>query len=309
MLERPAVREYRTWSLDSRLWSAFVPREDDIVIATAPKCGTTWMQQIVSSLVFQDAEARPIPKVSIWVDARFRHTEAELKTALETQTHRRFLKSHLPFDGLPVYSQVRYIHVARDGRDAALSAHNHFSSFSPEILANFDKIGLADPTIGRPYPRASSDACLYFDQWMRAEAAPSFFHLENTYWNERDRPNVLLVHYNDLKANLDGEMRRVASFLQISVEASRWPSLVEAATFEVMQKASDRLMPQAKAMLSGGSGEFFYKGAVGRWRAVLSAEQLAAYARVAREECPPALVNWLEHGRLGVAPKGGAAAA
>ena len=309
MLERAALAEYRTWSLDSRMWSAVTPRDDDIVIATAPKCGTTWTQQIVSSLVFQDAEARPIPKVSTWVEARFRHTEAEMKKAIEAQTHRRFLKTHLPFDGLPLYSQVRYIHVARDGRDAALSAHNHFSSFPQEVLANFDKIGMADPKIGRAYPRASPDVSRFFDQWMRAEAGPSFFHLENTYWNERERPNVLLVHYSDLKADLDGEMRRISTFLEIPIDEARWPSLVAAAMFDTMKKAGDRLMPGAKMMLSGGSGEFFYKGTVGRWREVLSSEQLAAYDRTVREQCPPALVNWLEHGRLGAAPRGGSAAA
>jgi aryl sulfotransferase len=309
MLERSALAEYRTWSLDSRLWSVFTPRDNDIVIATAPKCGTTWMQQIVSSLIFQDAEARPIPKVSIWVEARFRHTEAEVKKALEAQTHRRFLKTHLPFDGLPIYGQVRYIHVARDGRDAALSAHNHFSSFSKEVLDNFDRIGLSDPAVGRPYPRAASDPSRFFDQWLQAEAGPSFFHLENTYWNERERPNVLLVHYRDLKTDLDGEMRRVSDFLQIPIDETLWPSLVSAATFKTMQQAADRLMPQAKAMMSGGSGQFFNKGSVGRWREVLSLEQLAAYDRMVREQCPPALVNWLEHGRLGAAPRGGSAAA
>ena len=61
MLVRPALREYRTWTLDSRYWNGYVARPDDIIIATAPKCGTTWAQQIVSSLVFKDAEVRPIP--------------------------------------------------------------------------------------------------------------------------------------------------------------------------------------------------------------------------------------------------------
>jgi hypothetical protein len=51
MLVRPALREYRTWTLDSRYWNGYAPRPDEIIIATAPKCGTTWMQQIVSSLV------------------------------------------------------------------------------------------------------------------------------------------------------------------------------------------------------------------------------------------------------------------
>ena len=103
MLIRPAQREYRTWSLDSRRWGPYTPRPDDIVIATAPKCGTTWTQQIVGSLVFQDAKPRSIPVVSPWIDARFRGTTAEVHANIEAQTHRRFLKSHLPVDGLPLH--------------------------------------------------------------------------------------------------------------------------------------------------------------------------------------------------------------
>ena len=49
----------------------------------------------------------------------------------ESQTHRRFLKSHLPFSALPHYETVKYIHVARDGRDAAMSFFNHKSHYTP----------------------------------------------------------------------------------------------------------------------------------------------------------------------------------
>ena len=71
MMIRPALREYRTWTSDSRRWQAYEPRPGDIIIATAPKCGTTWMQQIVGSLIFQDAEMRPLPDVSPWIKAAF----------------------------------------------------------------------------------------------------------------------------------------------------------------------------------------------------------------------------------------------
>jgi aryl sulfotransferase len=73
MLVRPAQNEYRTWVLDSRRWNQYRPRVDDIVIATYPKCGTTWMQQIICLLVFQSAEPRPILLISAWLDRRFFH--------------------------------------------------------------------------------------------------------------------------------------------------------------------------------------------------------------------------------------------
>ena len=44
---------YRTWMTDSRRWDTYRPRTGDIVVATYPKCGTTWMQRIVDLLIFR----------------------------------------------------------------------------------------------------------------------------------------------------------------------------------------------------------------------------------------------------------------
>ena len=70
MLVRPATRIYRSWVADSRQWNAFRPRKGDIVIATYPKSGTTWIQQIVSLLIFQSPEPRPISEIAPWFDRR-----------------------------------------------------------------------------------------------------------------------------------------------------------------------------------------------------------------------------------------------
>ena len=306
MLIRPPSREYRTWVLDSRYWDGYAPRPDDIVIATAPKCGTTWMQQIVSSLVFQDARVRPLPTVSPWVEARFRSTAEQVSKILADLPHRRFLKTHLPLDGLPFYDEVKYIHVARDGRDAAFSMHNHFTGFSAEQLARFDVIGLADPVIGRPYEQPSADLATYFRAWLAAKPerssvegppSPYFFDLEAGYWAERSRPNVLLVHYADLSADLEAEMRRIAAFLTIEISESIWPSLVSAAGFVAMKSSGDALMPQTKSMFAEGSKRFFNKGQNGRWRGVLSESDLALYADAVRKMRKPGLADWLENGR------------
>ena len=156
-LLRPIARDYRAFAYDARRWSGYVPRADDIVIATYPKCGTTWMQRLVSMLVFASTQPRPLAEVSPWIDRRFGADIATVHDRLAAQTHRRFIKSHLPLDALPLYDSVKYVHVARDGRDACMSFHNHSRSFTPEALANFDAIGLADETIGRTYPRVDAE--------------------------------------------------------------------------------------------------------------------------------------------------------
>ena len=115
----------------------------------------------------------------------------------------------------------------------------------------------------------------------------SFFHFEQSWWDQRQRANVLLVHYDDLKADLAGEMRRVADFLDIRVAATTWPVLVEAAGFEAMRRDGEALMGSVAASFQGGGGRFFHKGTNERWRGVFREEDLALYeAKAAASPLP-----------------------
>jgi aryl sulfotransferase len=307
MTATPAQTEYRTWILDSRRWAHYRPRPDDVVIATYPKCGTTWMQRIVSLLIFQTPEPMVINRISAWIDRRFPRPIEALIERIEAQKHRRFLKTHLPFDGLPFFDDVKYIHVARDGRDACMSFHNHGLHFPRKMVSRLNDEGAKDETIGRPYPNIPAEAGQYFHQWVTRGEVPghhdgsptvSFFQFEKSWWKARDRPNVLLVHYNDLKADLSGEMKRVADFLGVSVGSDLWPQLVEAATFDAMQRDGDALLGYGDSSRKGRSRRFFFKGSNERWRDAVSREDLALYDAKVAELLPPACAQWVEHGRL-----------
>jgi aryl sulfotransferase len=297
-------RIVRTWHMDSRLWDAYRPRPGDVVIATYPKCGTTWMQRIVSLLVFQSPEPKPM-SLSPWIDERFINIPTETQARIEAQTHRRYLKSHLPFDALPHYAQVKYIHVARDGLDAMMSWHNHQVKY--KRLDLLDRAGFADESVARPYPRPAESPRNFFRDWMGLNgegrvsdvSAAAFFDTERTYWAARGEPNVLMVHYSDLTADLNGEMRRIAKFLDIDTPPALWPSLVHAATFEQMRRDGDALMPHAKAAWAGGAADFIYAGKNERWREALTDEDVAAYRARAEHEMSPALNRWLREGRRG----------
>jgi aryl sulfotransferase len=302
----PARRVYRTWILDSRHWVHYRPRPSDIVIATYPKCGTTWMQRIVALLIFETTEPRPIMEISPWIERRFPEPIEAMAAKIEAQEHQRFLKTHLPFDGLPIFDHVKYIHVARDGRDACMSFHNHALAFTPQMLDALDKAGLQDETVGRPYPRAPADPAQHFHRWMTEGAVPnhedgsptmSYFHFERTWWEERHRPNVLLVHYNDLKADLPSEMQRVADFLGIHIAASLWPDLIKAARFEAMRRDGEVLMGKAGAIFQGGAERFFHRGTNERWRGVFREEDLALYDTKLRTDLPPMCARWVAAGR------------
>lgn len=146
--------------MDSRRWQGFRPRPDDVVIATYPKCGTTWMQRIVGLLIFQDPTPIRLMDVSLWLGCRFVEPVEATLARLEAMRHRRFIKTHLPADGLPLDDDIRYIVVARDGRDACLSYHNHVLSYTPWMAARLDAAG-AEDGIG-PYPRPPADADTFF---------------------------------------------------------------------------------------------------------------------------------------------------
>ncbi|NJO21679.1 MAG: sulfotransferase domain-containing protein [Sphingomonadales bacterium] len=232
--------------------------------------------------------------------------------ALERQTHRRSMKSHMPFDALPIFDDVRYIHVARDGRDACVSYHNQITRFKPELAEALSKSGLEDETIGKPYPEIPADAAAYFRMWLSegvggaTDGTPfvSYFDLEKTYWAERHRPNLLMVHYRDLKADLAGEMRRVAEHLGIAVPETVFPSLVQAATFEEMRRSGNQLMPRLLATFEGGTDRFFFKGENDRWRGVLHERDLAAYDLKLKSRVSSDCATWLERGRLaGIDPR------
>ena len=304
MLVRPASRHVRDFICDSRNWDNYRPRPGDVVVATAPKVGTTWTQRIVSLLIFQTPEARPIgPPVSPWIDCRFQIPIEVALGIIEGQQHRRFLKSHLPFDALPVYDEVRYIHVGRDPRDACTSFMDHFNNFTADAWADVDRVGLGDPTIGRTMPRPPKTTREFFDYWLDegnrqgAPMADMFFRIERSYWAERQRPNLLMVHYNDLKADLAGEMRRIAAFLEIEVAQTLWPALIDAATFATMKRDGAVVLEGMEHAFRGGYETFLNKGTNERWRGVLTEADLARYAARLATETTPALAQWLAQGR------------
>jgi aryl sulfotransferase len=242
---------------------------------------------------------RSLLQVSPWIDGRFEPVES-IYERIEAQKHRRFLKSHLPIDGLPFYDDVKYIHVARDGRDAVISWH-HLLRSSPESHRDrLSKIGLDDSSIGRPFPMIPQDPADFFKLWLTTPVvegqtdglpALSYFEFEASFWAERHRSNILLVHYQDLLDNRDEEMRRIADFLEITLDTGTWTSIVQAAGFSAMQAASDELMPWFK------NRGFFNKGTNGRWRGVFTPVDLELYDRKVSEKLSPALAAWLSHGR------------
>jgi aryl sulfotransferase len=262
------------------------------------------MQHIVGMLIFKSAEPRSISESSPWLDMRLGAPIESVLMRAEAQKHRRFLKTHLPFDALTIYEGAKFIHVARDGRDAAMSLHNHLFNFTTDTLGRLSEISRADPKFGDDYPPVPESPEAYFKEWVvdggsQGDEGSSFFHVENSYWAQRTDSNVLLVHYNDLRTDRAGEMRRVADFLEIKIPDALWPEIIAAAGFDAMKAQGDKLIPSAQMLWQGGPSRFLNKGTNGRWQEAISVENLARYDAQVNAHFAPDLARWVAGGRIG----------
>ncbi|KXJ96173.1 P-loop containing nucleoside triphosphate hydrolase protein [Microdochium bolleyi] len=298
------TREVHNHHMNSEVWNDFSFRPDDIIITSWAKSGTTWLQQIVAQLTHNADPNVPTALLSPWADLRLMPKEA-VHGMLEAQTHRRFMKSHLPLDALRWSPTVKYLFIARDGRDAMWSAHHHFSIATP---AFYQLINDTPGRVGPPCQRPASDnpRDLVIDL-IEDDSRPSlnwpFWSHTKMWWDARDQPNLLLVHFNDLKKDLPGEMRRIAEFLEVPVESmddATWEAAVEHCTFAWMKEHAELTSPpQADIAFDGGAKNFINKGTNRRWADVLSEEDNRRYLAKAREELGEEGAAWLEKGRLG----------
>ncbi|MEV4258991.1 sulfotransferase domain-containing protein, partial [Spirillospora sp. NPDC049652] len=224
----PPPAAYRTLEDDSTRWLGFPFRPGDIVVSTGHKSGTTWMQMICVLLVFQRPDPpAPLAELSPWLDQLVRPAE-EVYALLDAQRHRRVIKTHTPLDGLPADPRATFAVVARDPLDVAVSRYHVYDDDPERRPAEPERDWLL--------------SWLARDDWEPDSLNRLMWHVTDA-WERRDAPNVLLVHYADLAADLPGQMRRIADRLEITVPEDRWPSLVEAATFRRMRADADRLVP------------------------------------------------------------------
>lgn len=310
MLIRPALRTYIDCHLDSTRWQGIAPRPDDIILSTSPKSGTTWTQRILAMLILGSTDLPDsLFRLSPWIDARFMASRQDVLAQAEAQTHRRFLKSHLPLDGLPYWRDVKYIYVGRDGRDAFMSLWNHYRNYKPVIYA---LLSGGENYSGPPMPPCPADVRDFWRMWTERgsfpwelDGYPFSSHLSHfrSFWEMRHAPNVLLLHYNDLKRDLRTEMERIAAFIGVDVAGEAWPRFLDAASFEAMSRDAETLVPEINLGFEGGTKSFIYKGTNGRWREVLSPEDLAAYDEAVRRVLTPVEARWLAEGRAAGEPR------
>ena len=296
MIQRPEkTREMHNHHMDSTIWNDLKFRGDDIVVATYLKAGTTWTQQIVAQLLFGPDPDLQLWELSPWLDRRMSPKEVTLPF-VEAQTHRRILKTHLPLDALVFSPKAKYLYAGRDGRDIAWSLHNHLYKFTP---SSYERVNNTPGRVGPPLDPPSSDVHLFWRAWLEGDGYPfwPFWEHVRGWWAQRDLPNVMLLHFSDLKRDMPGQMRRIAAFLDIPTDEAQWEEIVQYCSFDWMKRNADRVSPAEGNFWEDGAQTFINKGTNKRWQQTLTVEEVVAYEKRAVEELGAECARWLANGR------------
>jgi aryl sulfotransferase len=287
---------YQSPEEDSCRWAGFPFRPGDIVISTRSKTGTTWVQMICALLIFQTPDLpAPLGQLSPWLDHLIAPRD-QVVAQLEAQKHRRFIKTHTPLDGIPFDPRATYIVTARHPLDVYVSLYHQGDNIDRVRVRQLTGQPEPDPAV-RPKARAPLHEAML--RWIDRDTDPRedmdglpglISHVAGA-WERRDQPNVLLVHYDELSADLEGQMRSLAARLGIAVPEQTWPALVEAATFGSMRARSRELVPSPGVLKSDAA--FFRRGSSGAGLEILTPDEVEHYYLRVAELAQPDMLAWL----------------
>lgn len=280
---------------DSSRWERFTFREGDIVVSTRSKSGTTWVQMICALLVFNKAKLDvPLGWLSPWLDNVLTPID-EVVDRLEAQKHRRIIKTHTPLDGIALDERATYVVVGRHPLDMAISLYHQGNNIDRALVRRLQGLPERDRPEIPPPP---------LHDWLLAWIEDDADHrkkmdgLRGVMWHlsdawkrsRRPGPKVVMVRYEDLAADLEGQMRALSEALAITVDESHWPAFVKAASFEAMRQ--DASNAPGGGVLKDPRA-FFRRGSPGAFREVLTDSEIERYRRRVTSMAPPELIRWL----------------
>lgn len=233
----------------------FIPRPDDVFVVTYPRSGTTWMQMILYQLTTDGSMDLPhIAEYCPWFERSLR-----ARRAFETRPSPRLFKSHLPYGKIPK-GPCKYIYVARDGKDVAVSYYH----------------------LNRTYNSYEGSFAPFFN-WFLEGKSPFGCWFEHVagWWAHRHDPNVLFLTYEELKRDLEGSIRRIAAFIGQDVPPDRMPLIVERSSFDFMKQHENKFDPAMESLWEQGVKlkSFLRHGRAGEGAVCLTEEQKTRFEK------------------------------
>jgi hypothetical protein len=275
-------------------------RDGDIVISVPPKSGTTWTMNIVHQL-----RAGGDPDLGdVYVEVPWPELLSSPTTTREAvvagldampNSRRRAFKTHSPPGPLPYHSpgsarNVSYVVVIRNPDEAAASMYPFIASHSDEWFRLWDmqKSDLLAP-----------DFSTFYENFAREMINGMIFDFTAAWWPLRHAPNVLLMHFSDMKRDHEGSVRKIGEFLGFTPDAKQWPAILECTSFPWMKKNEDRFELRGVADVPIlNPGAMVRKGKVGAaGEDGVTPEISADIARHGRAILPDAdAFDWCYHG-------------
>ncbi len=272
-LMRPFLRRFGTRInpnvVFSERFNGYIPTERDVLVCVYTKSGTNWTMQIAHQIAWRGAgEYAHIHDVIPWPDAMVESFAIPLDSPdplTASPTGLRVIKTHLEREFVPFNDQARYITVLRDPKDIFLS--NFY--FLKGIMW-----GPMMPSL---------------DTWLDHFLSPQFMlgswarHTAG-YWQVRQRPNMLVLTFKEMKADLPGTVRKVADFMGVALKQSEFEMVCKKSSFEYMRSIDDRFHPGLVTPWSDPRGRMMRRGERGESRRALSAQQRRRIDDYARQE-------------------------
>ena len=257
----------------------FQARSSDVLITTAPKAGTTWMQQILYQLkTGGNDDFDYIDDVVPWLELP--HTGLDWRQQLakyEHLTEPRLFKTHCTYDQTPGTNCANIVLSSRDPRDCCISFYYHVMAMTDQALQH----------VGVDRPTSFDD---YFENWMSFGA---WFRNIKSWWPHINDNNVLWLRYEDMVEDLESCINRIAKFLNWTIADKARTAILHHCSFSWMKQHDDKFATRfdnGEPMFE--PSRFIRKGKVGDHKKALNQQQEQRILERAQKDLPAACLQF-----------------
>lgn len=244
---------------DPRLLANFKPRHDDVLITTAPKAGTTWMQNILHQLRSGgDPDFENIDSVVPWLELpRDDFSPSRVLAGYEAIDSPRIFKTHCTREQTPGIGTLSIILSSRDPRDCMVSFYHHMMDMTDEarIRSGFAQLQTFDDV---------------FELWMKSGA---WYRNVASWWPYFDHDRLLWLRYEDMKQDIDSCVDQILEFLRWEITAAQRQAVNRYISFDWMKANADKFIMKFRGQPVFKPDGFIRKGQVGDHQQTLSASQ------------------------------------